>query len=105
MRRSSSVGIKKFTEMRGKMSKNKCHYCKSEKEQHDLRPYGPNGVMVCCPCVREDPDRNDLAIEMMSKLLLEVAQTSSVVVLDDNGFRKFEAEDLMNFPSDKTRIH
>lgn len=33
----------------------KCHYCEAT---NDLRPYGPQGSMVCFPCATATPERN-----------------------------------------------
>ena len=64
---------------------NTCFYCKNSFEIEDTRPYGPEGAIVCFPCIMEDPDREALAAATFLKLLDAVQASGAVAVIGAPG--------------------
>ena len=54
----------------------KCHYC---EKTTDLRPYGPNGSMVCFGCAMETPER---AAEAQRNFAAQLDACGPEVVID-----------------------
>jgi hypothetical protein len=80
-----------------------CVYCSDTST--DLRPYGPNGSMVCFKCAMESPERTAQAEHQLSKVL---DACGDVIVMDEKtGPRPPSQEELatlnLNLPS--PRLH
>lgn len=54
----------------------KCHYC---DKNFDLRPYGPNGSMVCFSCAMKTPEREQ---ETSRNFAVQLQAAGGVVVID-----------------------
>lgn len=65
-----------------------CYYC---KKPGDLRPYGPDGALVCFPCATSTPERESTAVAGFSAVLnhaeLEADKDRGIVVLTTRGVR------------------
>lgn len=70
-----------------------CFYCK--KAVHDLRPYGPGGSLICFPCMKENPEREELAKQQM-KLYIQSMGTAVVVGLENGPVPLNEALEVLN---------
>ncbi len=58
-----------------------CYYCGTGAAD-ELRPYGPGGAPVCCPCVTSDPKRNaDAQAAFHTLIEAEAAATGVDVVV------------------------
>ena len=62
---------------------NECFHCKNTFSTEDLRPYGPNGALICFDCGMETPERKALASEMFQKVLDLLH--SDIVILTPTG--------------------
>ena len=69
----------------------KCFYCKIEFLE--LRPYGPNGAMVCFACAMSTPERKSLTEKMFGY----ASDQSPIMILCDDGLKtpeEFEQKSL-----------
>ncbi len=60
-----------------------CYYC--GPTDRELRPYGPGGANVCCPCATATPEREQAAKAAFGALVgaAEVASPLGVAVIGD----------------------
>lgn len=71
-----------------------CYYCGAADQE--LRPYGPGGSWVCCPCVKATPERNAAAEGAYGALLDAAAAltTSGVIAIGETtGPRPFDPKE------------
>ncbi len=59
-----------------------CYYC--GPTDRVLRPYGPDGSTVCNPCVKADPERNELARQAFYALFSAAATVNDGIVIIGN---------------------
>lgn len=64
----------------------KCHYCPATE---DLRPYGPNGAMVCFDCATATPDRE---MEAKRQFEMQLNGSGSVAVIDGSNVGPYPAK-------------
>lgn len=64
----------------------KCYYCDATG---DLRPYGPNGSMVCFPCATATPERE---AEAERNFISQLNACGSVAIIDGSGAGPYPAE-------------
>jgi hypothetical protein len=44
----------------------RCYYCNLPfRDENDLRPYGPNGAVVCYKCAMATPEREAAALQCL----------------------------------------
>lgn len=67
-------------------AKNTCHYCqKAFSNQALLRPYGPDGAMVCHPCATGTPERKAEAERQIEKVFNAHKKAGQVSVITGDG--------------------
>lgn len=56
----------------------KCFYCSTPADgPDDLRPYGPNGALICFPCGTETPERAAQSKANMDAHMAKVFESSA----------------------------
>jgi hypothetical protein len=68
---------------------NTCHYCSVSTVARELRPYGPNGSMVCFDCAMSTDQRRR---ETEANLRTQLNVAGPVIMLDDSGVGPYPAE-------------
>ena len=65
----------------------KCYYCNTpEMSRNHLRPYGPNGALICFDCMKADPKREAEAERQFGAMLEHAGIVGDeVVTLTDAG--------------------
>lgn len=56
--------------------------CETCHEEHDCRPYGVRGAMICYPCMKSSPEREREAERQLGALFRAAEAVSPVVVID-----------------------
>ncbi len=61
-----------------------CFYCQNEFDQHELRPYGPNGTCVCFNCAFATPDREEQTKKMFNQQFDSALSVSNSIVIGEH---------------------
>lgn len=64
----------------------KCYHCEHTR---DLRPYGPNGSMVCYKCATATPERE---AETERNFMEQFKAAGPVVIIDDSNIGPYPAK-------------
>ena len=54
-----------------------CYYC--GPTENELRPYGPGGELICYPCMKKTPEREEAAHLVLGALLDATAAIADVI--------------------------
>jgi hypothetical protein len=66
---------------------NECFYCKEEKSEEELRPYGPNGERVCFDCAMATPERRLQTDQNFKNLLGAYMAVGKPIVFTKTGLK------------------